>query len=106
MAGRCILPAIVRLFVLCKVQAGADAGLDVGIGKLAGEQVDGPPAGAVARNDEGRVDGDQFGDGAPDDWLEEATGEMQATDEGVDGVDAGQVLGVAQDVDDASVAAT
>ena len=84
---------------------GADAVLDEGAGQAAGDRVGGLPAGAVGGDD--HLGGELLEriDGVPDDRFEQRAGQMEAADDGVQLVDAGQSLGVTADVDDARVPA-
>ena len=88
-----------------EVEGGADAVLDERAGQAAGDRVGGLPAGAVGGDDHLGGELLQSADGVPDDRLEQRAGQVEAADDGVQLVDAGQALGVAADVDDARVPA-
>jgi hypothetical protein len=82
-----------------KFEAGADAVGDVGIGHASSESLGGAPAGAVGGDDRLRADLGQSVDGG----FESGTAEVEPSDDGRDGVDAGEALGVPDDVDDPGV---
>ena len=79
--------------------------LDERFGQAAGDRVGGLPAGAVSGNDHLGDELLQSADGVPDDWFEQRAVQVEAADDGVQGLHAGQALGVAADVDDARVPA-
>jgi hypothetical protein len=86
-----------------KLEAGADAGSQVGVGEAGGQRVDGAPAGAV-RGDE--VVGVKLGErvaGGGDDRLEQRAVEVKAADDGVH-ASVGRGPSVAHRVDAAAAA--
>jgi hypothetical protein len=68
------------------------------------QRVRGLPACAMGGNDHVRCERRQPVAGRLDDRVEERTAQMESADHGVDALDAGQALRVAQDVDGAGVA--
>lgn len=88
-----------------KFEAGADAVGDVGIGHASSESLSGAPAGAVGGDDRLRADLGQSVDGGLDGGFESGTAEVEPSDDGRDGVDTGEAVGVPDDVDDPGVSA-
>src|SRR4029079_4814146 len=83
-----------------------DAVGDVGMRHLFGELIGGTPARAVRRDDGLGADLGQGINGRSDDWFEGWPGQVEAAYDGGDGVDAGESACVADDIDDAGVAAS
>src|SRR5262245_16183561 len=80
--------------------AGADGGLDEGIGALLIDGIGGPVAGAVGRGDDGGFQRDQGVNHPSNAIMKEARPEMKATDHRMHLLDAGDRLGVMHGVDD------
>jgi len=87
------------------VVAGAAAALDPAVGEGGGEGVLGPPAGAVSGYEQVGCQVGERVDGGGDDRGEVGAAEVQAAEQGVQPGDAGEPLGVPDDVDGAGVAA-
>lgn len=88
-----------------EVEASADAVLDERVGQAGGDGVAGVPAGAVGGDDHLRGQFGQRLDGRSDHGGEQGPVEMEATDDRVHTFNAREPLGVADDVDDAGMAA-
>ena len=81
-----------------EVKTRADARLDVCPGKAAGNLVGRLPASAVSRDEDIRRDTCQFVERGFDDGLEDPAGKVHPPDEGVNMLDASDMLRVAHDI--------
>jgi len=85
--------------LLSELNSGPNASLNIGFSHFMANEVSGPPARAVSRNDDVRIDRCDILDCLWDYLLEDSTGQVHSADEGVDLVDARYALRVPEHID-------
>ena len=88
-----------------QLEACPDATLDEGVREQSGQSMNRSEACAVGGDNDGRCKGGQSIAGLLNDRLGGQATKVETTDDGVDLLDTGQLLGIAHGIDDASMTA-